>query len=425
MNEELLHYIWKFQLFNHTDLRLTSKEEFLIVKPGIQNYDAGPDFFNGQIKIADTIWVGNIEIHTKSSDWNKHNHQHDQVYNKIILHVVWEDDEPVKFTNGEYIPTVELKGLVSKTVIEKYSELQTINSWVPCATEIQNVSEFSIESTKSTMLVERLERKNERIQQLLQILKNDWEAVLFQTLAKYFGFLKNAVPFELLVTSIEFSVLRKMNNHEEKIAALLFGQAGMLDGDFEDEYVGNLVREYKFIRTKFRLSPIDLSLWKFMRMRPSNFPTIRIAQFAKLYSENVALFNRITEVTTIQQLVQLFSVDANPYWDNRFRFDQVSKQNRSKKIGVNSVHVLIINAVIPILFAYGKATANNVLVERSLRFLEELPSETNSIVNNWKKLQVSSKSAFDSQALIQLKNEYCSKKRCLECKIGSQILNKN
>lgn len=422
MNEDLLHYVWKFQLFNHNNLKLTSGEDIEIIKPGSHNFDSGPDFFNGQIKIDQTTWAGNVEIHTLSSHWFLHNHQSNEAYDKIILHVVWQDDKPVKQSNGYLIPTIELKGLVSKSVIEKYEDLKKSKVWIPCENEIDKVDSIVVQQAKNRTLIERLERKTDRILQVLSLTNNDWEETFYHFLAKYFGFKTNAVPFELLATSAEFKIIRKLQANSTQLLALLFGQAGFLNSELKDAYPSELKKEYDFLKRKFQLKPLEVSLWKFMRMRPSNFPTIRIAQFGAIYLKNSQLFQSILEADSISELVKLFEVKSDNYWENHFRFDVVSKQKSTKNLGRSSINLLIINVVTPFLFIYGKKVGNEEYVEKSFKFLENLPAEKNSIIKKWNALGVNTESSFDSQALIQLKNEYCDPKKCLNCAIGNFIL---
>ena len=257
MQEEFLHYVWKFQLFNRSNLVTAEGEDLEILSTGLHNHDSGPDFFNGQVRLDKTRWAGNIELHLKASDWFNHNHQKDKLYDKIILHVVWEKDKDVRRNNGDLIPTLELKGLVSKSLLDKYEVLKSRKSWIPCEEEITSVDESIKLMMIDRMLVERLEVKSNRIDQLLSLNKNDWEATLYQLLAKYFGFKVNAVPFELLATSIPFSVFRKYQHNQNQLEALLFGQAGFLVDNCEDDYFIELKEEYKFLKNKAKLTHLD------------------------------------------------------------------------------------------------------------------------------------------------------------------------
>lgn len=422
MNEDLLQYIWNFQLFNSLGLVTTENEKVQVIRSGSQNFDSGPDFFNGQARIGETLWVGNIEIHTKSSEWKKHNHQNDIAYSKIILHVVWEDDEPVIQKNGERVATVELKGLVKKSVFEKYASLSNAKSWIPCESEIENVDAFVKIQVIERKLIERLELKSSRLNQILKLRKNDWEATLYQLLAKYFGFKVNAVPFELLANSVDFNLVRKHRVNEDQLLALFFGQAGFLSQEFNGNYPASLKKEYSFLANKYKLQLLDNELWKFMRMRPLNFPSVRIAQFVGLFVKNSNLFQAIIEAEQLSDLQSIFKMETHPYFDTHYRFDVPASKKQKKIIGSSSIDILLINVVIPVLFNYGRQTDNENIQSKATEFLQEISWEKNSITKKWKALGMPLSSAYDSQALIQLKNEDCSNKKCLTCAIGTAIL---
>ena len=422
MNEDLLHYIWKFQLFNHSDLKLTNGESLFIKNAGLHNFDSGPDFFNSRLKIDSTTWAGNVEIHLFSSDWYQHKHQDDEAYDRVILHVVWENDKQVEQLNGTPIPTLELKGRVSKSVIEKYADLKTSEAWIPCENDIRKVNALIKEQVISQKLVERLEQKSERINQLLQVNKNNWEAILYQLLAKYFGFKTNAVPFELLAASIDFNIVRKHRQDHKQLAALFFGQAGFLNHELKGNYPLELKKEYEFLRNKYQLQPLKASLWKFMRMRPTNFPTIRIAQFIEIYTKNENLFQKMKEASSVTEMKKTFEVEAYGYWDSHFRFDVPASKKQAKTLGDASINTLLINAVIPLLFNHGEKTSDENLKEKAMDFLTNLPAEKNSITKKWKELKMPLQSAYDSQGLIQLKNNHCRHKNCLNCTIGNTVI---
>ena len=422
MNEDLLQYIWNFQLFNPIELVTTENEMVQVVRAGAQNFHSGPDFFNGQVRIGETLWVGNIEIHIKSSDWKKHNHQNDIAYSKIILHVVWEDDDPVFQENGERVATIELNGRVKKSVFDKFNQLQNAKTWIPCESEIKNVDEFAKIQAIERKLIERLESKSNRINQILQLRKNDWEATLYQLLAKYFGFKVNAVPFELLANTIDFNLVRKHRTNEHQLFALFFGQAGFLHSGLKGSFPIELFKEYSFLANKYQLQALDSSIWKFMRMRPLNFPTIRIAQFIGLFVKSPNLFQAILEAEELIDLQKLFKIEPHGYFDSHYRFDVPASKKQKKPIGNASIDILLINVIIPILFNYGKQTDNEKFQSRAIAFLQAIKAEKNSITKKWQELEMPLTSAYDSQALIQLKNEDCSNKKCLTCTIGMAIL---
>lgn len=422
MNEDFLHYIWKFQLFNHRDLQTTDGEKVEVIKSGLHNHDSGPDFFNGQVRIGETLWAGNIEIHLKSSDWFQHAHQKNRLYDKIILHLVWENDQVVKRENGDAIPTIELKGRVSRLLLDKHRELNNSKGWIPCEKEIDTVEEIKKELLIDQMLVERLEIKASRIQQLFGLNKQDWEGTLYQLIAKYFGFKVNAVPFELLTSSLPLSLVRKYRENELQLTALFFGQAGFLNETLKDDYPKALQKEYQFLRRKHQLKPLQKELWKFMRMRPSNFPTIRIAQFVQLQLNHSNLFQKTREAKDIRELRALFLLQPNSYWEKHYRFDVLSSRFSNKQLGKNSIDIILINAVIPLLFSYADAIGEQKKKDRVFDLLQAIPPEKNKITRKWADLKMNLDSAYTSQALIQLKQHHCELKKCLTCTIGNQLL---
>jgi hypothetical protein len=424
MTEDFLHYIWNFQRFNPHALHCVSGEPVEVIKSGVHNLDSGPDFFNSRLKIGDTEWAGNVEIHLRSSDWYKHGHQSDKVYDKVILHLVWEDDQPVKRANGDLIPTLELKGRVSKVVLDKYQTLSDSKLWVPCANEFSSVDDIYIKQQMDRMMVERLEQKSERIDRLLSLHVSDWEEVFYQLLCRYFGFKVNATPFELLSTTLPFSILRKHQNNQLQLEALLFGQAGFLNEDFKGDYPLQLQKEYQYLAKKYQLKAMDVSLWKFMRMRPSNFPTIRLAQLAALIHKHQKFFSPLIESKEVKQLSDFFKVKAFGYWNAHYRLDVPAARNHEKKLGKQSVQLLLINVVAPLLFNYGLKKGSENFKEKAIELLENLPAEKNTITKKWEALGAPLKNAFHSQALIQLKNNHCEFKKCLTCMLGNAIIKK-
>jgi hypothetical protein len=432
MNESFLHHIWKFKLFNTIELKTTTGEEVQIIKAGEQNTNAGPDFFNARIKIGDTLWAGNVEIHLKSSNWHEHQHHNDSAYNNTILHVSYEHDTEVMNRLGNAIPSIELRKLIDPKIIEQYNGLQKPYKFIPCekllapaksSHERKTWSLPIFESTWETrLLVGRLERKSNFILDLLKYTHNNWEETLYISLARNFGFHINGDAFEMLAKSLPLSILLKHKNDLKQIEALLFGQAGFLQDDiFNDGYASLLFREYKALKAKFNLSPIHGFLWKFLRLRPSNFPTIRLSQLAHLLYKNKNLFSEIIEATRIEDMKKLFEVSASEFWDTHYTFEKASSE-RQKEMGINSIEIIIINTIVPFLFVYGQQKNMEEYKEKALKILEQLPPEQNSITENWKQLGVKIDHAYRSQALLQLKNEYCDNKKCLNCMIGNKLL---
>ncbi len=421
MTEEFLHHIWKFRLFDQLELKTTKGELVEIQKPGDHNFDAGPDFFNGKIKVGETLWAGNVEVHINSSDWKRHLHQNDKAYDNIILHVVNNADTILHRSTGEEIPTLEIKNRIHKKLYQNYLDFKSSTDWVPCEKQISSVPEFIINSTKDKLLLERLERKSIAIIDSLKLNNNNWEETFYQSLARNFGFKTNAEPFELLAKSIPSIVLGKHKSSLLQLEALLFGQAGMLFEHFTEKYPQQLQNEYAFLKQKFKLQPIEKHLWKYLRLRPINFPSIRIAQFANLIYHSSHLFSKILELENASELKKMMNVSVSGYWESHFMLDRISNK-KPKSLGEEAINNIIINTIVPFLFVYGKQKDDEKYISRALLFLEQTRGESNSITRKWEKLGVSVKTAHSTQALLQLKNEYCSHKKCLNCSIGNYLL---
>lgn len=420
MTEGFLQYIWKNSLFNNYNLIADTGEKIDILHSGYPNTNAGPDFINAAIKIDGTRWAGNVEIHINSSDWIKHNHTYDKAYDNVILHAVMNNDQITKRTNGEIIPTIELN--FDKSLYNIYSRLISNELWIPCQNEINKIDEFTLNYWLNLLLIDRLELKVCSIYNTLKATNNDWEETFYIHLARNFGLYVNSLPFEILAKSLPFKYLLRHKNSITQIEALLFGQAGFLNNSIpEDNYYRKLKSEYNFLRNKFCLNPMDHHMWKFLRLRPRNFPTIRLAQFAALIYNSNRLFSKVVECESIAQLRKYFDVETSEYWNNHFIFGKESNKEL-KSIGESAFNIIVINTIIPFLFAFGKYKGKEELKERTIGFYTEIPAEDNSIIRKWSKLGIISKCAFYSQALIQLKNKYCSNKECLNCLIGNKII---
>ncbi|RZA02228.1 MAG: DUF2851 family protein [Sphingobacteriaceae bacterium] len=421
--EDFLHYVWKFRLFERAGLQTTTGDVIEIFSAGLHNHDSGPDFHNARIKIGDTTWAGNVELHLSSSDWQKHNHNIDSAYDNVILHVVYRDDEPLVLADGRRVPTLELKDRIPADLYNRYHHLvygnQTI---IPCENSIRTVDDFTLRTWFTRILIDRLEKRSEAVNTTLQTNRGDWEETFYQSLAANFGFKTNALPFELMAKSLPQNILAKHKNNPLQIEALVFGQAGFLNEDFEDTYPQALKTEYEFLRKKYSLTPIETHLWKFMRMRPQNFPTIRLAQFAALIVNSNHLLSKVLDTRDVAGLRNLFAdIKVNPYWEDHYRFDKPSNPS-SKNQGAASIDILLLNTVVLFLFSYGKHHQLQHFMDRSLKLLENLPAEQNNIVTDFDNLGIKANSAFETQALLELKNYYCNYKKCLQCSIGNQIL---
>lgn len=421
MSEDFLLYIWQFRLFDHQNLYAESGEKVEILSYGKRNEQSGPDFFNGKVKIGETTWAGNIEMHLKSSDWLRHQHQHDEAYENVILHVVLEADCVITDKQGNTVPTIALQDRLPHNIHKNYLRLQASKHWIPCQEVIGNVPEFTISAWLDRLLVERLQRKTQPILASLEANKHSWENTFYQVLARAFGAKFNADPFEALAKSLPLVVLGKHKDKLLQVEALLFGQAGLLNVDFKEEYPQRLKKEYGFLKQKFSLTPLHAHTWKFGGLRPPNFPTIRIAQFAALVHQSSGLFSQVLEIQTIADFQNLFAVQLSDYWDTHYVFDKASSKRR-KSLGKSTINSLLINTIAPILFIYGKERGKPKFEEKAFTLLETLPQESNTIIKKWTALGIAAKSAFESQALLQLKNEYCSQKRCLECAIGNKVM---
>ncbi|MBN1118536.1 MAG: DUF2851 family protein [Bacteroidales bacterium] len=419
MSEEFLQYIWSQELFEKNVLSV-SGEEIEVLHPGMKNTDAGPDFTNSRIKIDGTIWAGNVEIHTTSDLWDKHKHQEDAAYNNVILHVVDKYTKQAVRKNGEAIPCIELK--YNKHLLENYRQIIHNQYKIPCQNDLGLVNGFTISNWLNSLFVERLKEKSEGILQVLKYTKSGWEETFYIVMARNFGFGTNGLPFELLAKNTPLKILARHHNSNLQIEAVLMGQAGLIPSEPEDEFSKEMLKEYKHLRKLYNLNPVESHLWKFLRLRPVSFPTIRISQFANLIWRSTHLFSKIIEVETIQELDKLLVCEASEYWNNKYLFAKETTQIRKKALGSSSRKVIIINTIIPFLFVYGKERDKKELMDKALSLMEELPPEDNSVVNNWIELGISPKNALESQALIQLTKLYCAKKNCLYCQIGNRII---
>jgi hypothetical protein len=421
MQEAFLHFIWRTRRFDTIGLSTTAGHMIQLLHPGEHNTNAGPDFFNARLRIDDTEWAGNVEMHLRSSEWLVHGHDTDLAYQSVVLHVVWIDDEPVLRSSGDPIPCLVLKDRVAPVLLHAYERLLHEEAWIPCAGRFGEVPGIVRLNWFDRLLVERLEQKTAQMAIHLAATDNHWEEAFYRTLARSFGLKVNTEPFEALARSLPLILLTKHKNDLHQLEALLFGQAGLLEEPFKDEYPRSLAKEYRFLKHKYGLHPLTASQWKFLRMRPANFPTVRIAQFAALIYHSTHLFGQILEAGTARNVAHLFALPASSYWENHFCFDAESIK-RTKIPGRDFIDLLLINAIIPALFYYGKTRQIPEHTAKALRWLEELPAESNHLVAGWEPLGIEPGHAYESQALLQLKTHYCDKKRCLDCAIGGFLL---
>ena len=420
MTERLLQFIWQFQYFNTASLTTEQGEVLQIINQGQFNTNQGPDFINGRILVGGTIWAGNIELHISSSDWHKHAHGGDKNYNNIILHVVWENDEEIIDGNGSVLPTLNLHSLVPKILLQRYEWLMLSQDFVPCQTQLPALSDLGWIAWKERLAIERLQHKSSQVLQLLAKANNHWEEVFWWMLARNFGIKVNADAFEHIAESLPIKIVAKHKNQIHQLEALFLGQAGLLQATFDEDYPKLLQREYVFLQKKYKLNPVSTTPF-FLRMRPANFPTIRLAQLTMLVYQSSHLFSKIKETDNLFTIREFLNVTANDYWHYHYRFDEPA-EFKPKQLGVQMTDNIIINTIVPILFAYGKYSKEEQYKEKALQWLAELASEKNVIINNWKTIGIAAKNAMESQALIELKNNYCNQKRCLECAVGNVLL---
>lgn len=421
MTEDFLHYIWQHQLFNLGNLTTIEGESVTVLNPGMHNLGSGPDFGQATIRISELTWVGNVEIHVKSSNWYQHNHQHDSLYDKTILHVVWEDDKPVYDNCKNKIPTIALSGRVSSTLCNQYHTIALSNDSIMCKGFLFEVSAFHLKWWLDRMLIERLEEKTELIQSLLKQYNSDWEQAFFILLCRNIGMKTNSEGFELLAKSIPFKILLKRKEEPLILESILFGVSGLLDQGYESDYLQQLKKEFVHQKHKYGLVVLDKSIWKFGGVRPSSFPTIRISQLASLITIFGSFFDSFVRNYHNNLEIQLTTIKTSLYWDTHYQFGKDSRA-RKKKLGVSLVRNLLINAIAPMMFHYGNSVSSVHHSEQALKVLENIPAENNYITRNWAQNNIFAKSASDSQGLIQLTNKYCKLKKCLNCGIGKQIL---
>ena len=420
--EQLLHYVWKHKIFPLKELKTTTGQQVEVIDTGLANTDAGPDFFNAKLKLDGVLWIGNIEIHERSSDWFKHGHHADAGYNSVILHIASEIDTEISRSNGERIPQIQL--ICPEAVRTNYKELLETDSYPPCYRIIPSLPTFTAHSWMTALQMERFEQKATLLNERLKRCQGNWEDAFFITLARNFGFGLNGDAFETWAHRLPFRAVDKHRNDLFQIEAIFFGQAGILEDSDGDGYYLRLKKEYTYLQHKFGLIPMDASLWRFLRLRPANFPHIRIAQLACLYHRAYGLLSRIMETETLQGVRDILKGGTSEYWLTHYTFGG-SSPSRPKTLSNTSLDLLIINTVVTFLYAYGLHKGNRVLCARAGSFLEELKAENNYITRMWEQCGMKASNAADSQALIQLKKEYCDKKKCLYCRIGYEYLKRS
>jgi len=416
MTERLLQYIWQFQYFNTNELLTIEEETVQVIHPGTYNTNQGPDFIDAKIKIDNTIWAGSVELHIHSSDWKNHKHSGDSNYKNVILHVVWQHDADLKLP----FSTLRLEDKVSKFLLAQYNGLMHAGQFIACEKMIHQVNELVWLSWKERLLVERLQNRSLIVFEHLKKNNNHWEETFWWMLAHNFGIKVNSHAFEKIAQSISINILAKHKNQIHQLEALLFGQAGLLEGNFIEDYPTMLQREYRFLKKKYQLQKVEAPLY-FLRMRPANFPSVRLAQLAVLVHTSLHLFSLVKESRSLAAIKKLLNVTANDYWHYHYMPDELSAFKK-KNLGVQMMDNILINTIAPVVFAYGMYHSEDRYKDKALQWLLEIAAEKNAITKGFDKLGIENKNAFDSQALIQLKNEYCNKKKCLDCAVGNKLL---
>lgn len=418
--EQLLHYVWKHKIFPLRELCTTDGRTVEVLNPGLHNTDAGPDFMDAKIKLDGTEWVGSVELHVKSSDWFRHHHEGDEAYENIILHVASDVDVPLFYPNGREIPQLQLA--VPQYVQENYAELNSNDFNPRCRNVVGTLPTFLVHNWMTSLTLERFEERARQIMQRCTALGKDWEYTLFVTLARNFGFGINGDAFEQWALSIPMSAVGKHRDDLFQIEAIFFGQAGLLDGDFTDDYAQKLQKEYCYLRQKFTLTPIATSLWKFLRLRPQNFPHIRIAQLAMLYYEQRLNLSRLLNAETLPEVEALLLTHVSDYWRTHYVFDGKPTQPMERQLSPASLQLIVTNTVAPMLFAYGRYKGDHTLCDCAFALWEQLKAENNTIIRDWAAAGVHCENAADSQALIQLHRKYCQRRDCLRCQFGYEYI---
>ncbi|WP_158563217.1 DUF2851 family protein [Chitinophaga silvatica] len=418
LTEELFQHIWALRLFQQDNLTTTSGESLTILSPGRINRHAGPDFEAAKIRLGSVLWIGNVELHLRTSDWFRHHHQNNPQYQRIILHVVFVHDLPS--SHHPDVPCLELQQYIPKILLQRYEQLRRLSPFVPCAPIIDHLPHLTWVSWKERLLAERWERKTESFKTWLECNNYNWEEVCYWALAQSYGTPVNAMPFLQLAQSVSYKILLRYSNNLLQMEALVFGQAGMLNGSFTDSYPLELQEIYTHMQHKHQLLPISADLWNWLRVRPSAFPTIRIATFASLLQQRPRLFSKLLEAESLKELEQLFSICPSPYWHRHYRFNQ--EVDSTQLPATQIVNNILINTVLPLLQLYGRIKQQTYYQQKAIDLLQQLPPEKNSITKSWKSIGVTAVNAFESQALLQLKRYYCEEKQCLKCAVGVKLL---
>ncbi|WP_044204577.1 DUF2851 family protein [Flammeovirga sp. OC4] len=425
MKEDFLYFIWKFQYFKSIQLCTDQNENLEIISTGLQNHDAGPDFLNAHLRINGIEWHGNIEIHVKASDWKKHQHSQNRAYDNVILHVVWENDFNVFRKDHSLIPTLSIKNCIDPKIQDGYTSFRLNDDVIACGSQLENVSRLHKLAMLDRVFLERIERKAGKILQQLQHSNRDWEECTYRTLAEYFGFKVNNDAFQRLSSIVPIRLLKLHAYQPLQVEAFLFGSAGFLSDEANSPYMKKLHREYKFLSHKYAIKEKEMSLheWKFLRLRPANFPTIRIAQLSSIIINIPHLCSAFLHISSLESFIRFMQHPTSEYWHSHYHFGKTSQKPISAFIGKSALQSLLVNVVVPLQFAYGTDRNESRYKEKAIQLLEAIPPENNKFTKLWKGYSIKNNSSLDSQGLIELYTQYCQKNRCLECSLGVQVLN--
>ncbi|MBP5548756.1 MAG: DUF2851 family protein [Bacteroidales bacterium] len=420
MTEAFLQYVWQHRLLDGP-LTTVDGQPIVVERAGELNRDAGPDFFDARLVIGGIHWAGNVEVHVKASDWNAHHHSSDEAYNNVILHVVYVNDTDIVLQNGKRMPTLKIADAIPEYVWDNYDELISSRQPILCSNRLKDIPDFLFHLSQDRMIVERMQRKTDDVQRILKETHGSWEETCYILTARYFGGKTNAFPFELLAKITPMKLAAKIKDSPLRVEALYFGQAGLLEQEFADDFPRELKEKYDLVRIAHKLNPMPGHLWKFFRIRPPSFPTLRISQFANLVTRSSNLFSHLLETDDVKELYGLFDVRASDYWDTHYNFDKPVECS-PKNFGKSLVNNILINAWVPLLCYYGMAHDNQKYKDRAFSLLQQLPPESNRIVRLWKDENIRPSNAAESQALIQRYNEYCSRQGCLDCQFAFRLI---
>jgi hypothetical protein len=421
MKEAFLHFLWRTRRFNGAALTTTTGEPIDILHWGELNTHAGPDFLQARLRINGHLWAGSVEMHLLSSDWIRHRHQDNPAYRNVVLHVVLEEDQVIFRDNGERIPCLSLKNRIPAGLLSQYYQLLHSERWIPCQQQLPRVSSATIQLWLGRLALERMEQRTRYVQQTLQETQQHWEETYYRLLARSFGARVNMDAFEQLARQTPLLLLGKYKNNRYQMEALLFGQAGLLEPAFSDHYPRQLQDMYRFLQHKHQLHPMSASQWLFLRMRPAAFPTLRIALFSALLYQTNHLFSKMLAASNLAEIENMLAVKLANYWHTHYVFDKESV-HKNKTLGRDALHNILINTIVPVMFLYGKLRHETSYQEKALELLESVPPENNTIISQWRSLGVHTNSAFETQALLHLKQHYCDQRRCLECSIGASLM---